>query len=127
MWHSLMTKSLIFHFLLFHFDGRGPEAHRQDSGQRRHLSDEREAIWDARSCTCSFPVQKHQQSRAHDAGPVAVIADMKALPATSAFAMSSFGCPPEIQDAKIPLNVEPENEHLKFFSQDQQGNLRPSC
>ena len=36
------------------FNCRGPEAHRQDSGQRRRFSAECEAIWDARLCTCSL-------------------------------------------------------------------------
>ena len=55
-------KPFIFSSLLFSIAiCTGPEAHGQDSGQRRSLFAECEAIWDARLCTCSFSVQKQQQ------------------------------------------------------------------
>ena len=57
--HPLIAKRKLspFYFspsFLFPFNRRGPEAHRLDSGQRRRLSAECEAIWDARLCTCSL-------------------------------------------------------------------------
>ena len=55
--HPLMAKRTYLHFAsssTFPFNRTGPEAHRQDSGQRRRLSAECKAIWDARLCTCSL-------------------------------------------------------------------------
>ena len=57
--HPLIAKRTHLHFYLsssfiFPFHRRGPEAHIHDSGQRRRLSAECEAIWDARLCTCSL-------------------------------------------------------------------------
>ena len=56
--HPLIAKRNLSPFCFspssdFPFNRRGPEAHRQDSGQRTRLSAEREAIWDRRAVRIS--------------------------------------------------------------------------
>ena len=50
-----------------------------------------------------------------NAWSAAVVADMEAWPGTSTIEMCPVSCSPQAEDAKIPLNVEPHNEPLKFL------------